>query len=242
MAGYVCTVAGGNGGVGKTTTTINLATVLAGRGHEVAVVDADLGMPNVAEMLDVPVANSLHDVLAGRTTVSETLTEGPAGVTIVPGEPALEAYADADPPKLRTVVNTLRRAFDVVFVDTAAGLREANTVLLEMADGVLLVTVPDHVSLTDTTKTGQLAAMVDSEVVGAILVRATDDTDLAAIDAQFDFPVLGGVPNAPDAAGVEPLVVEAAGSDAAAAFEALGATLERVVVEGADAADLEPVD
>jgi septum site-determining protein MinD len=193
-------------------------------------------------MLAVPVANSLHDVLAGRTTLSETLTEGPTGVTVVPGEPALEAYADADPPKLRTVVKTLRRAFDVVFVDTAAGLREENTVLLEMADGVLLVTVPDHVSLTDTTKTGQLAAMVDSEVVGALICRATDDTDLAAIDAQFDFPVLGGIPNDPEAAGAEPLVVEAPDSDAAAAFGAVGATLERVLVEGADAAALDPVD
>lgn len=241
MAGYVCTVAGGNGGVGKTVTAIELGAALQEAGYDTVVVDADLGMPNVTEMLGVDQEASLHDILAGRSTVSETLTGGPGGLTVIPGEPALEAYAEADPKKLRTVVKTLRRAFDVVVVDTAAGLREENNVLLGMADGVVLLTTPDHVSLTDTDKTGQLATRVDSEILGALLVRVTDDTALDDIDDSFEFPVIGGIP-ADEAVGTaEPVVLNAPDGPAAAAYRRVAAQLARVIFEDMRAEDLEMV-
>jgi septum site-determining protein MinD len=242
MVGYVCTVAGGNGGVGKTTTAINVGAVLAADGYDVAVVDADLGMPNVSEMLGIDHEGSLHDILAGRATVSETLADTPGGMTVIPGEPALEAYAEADPQKLRTVIKTLRRAYDVVLVDTAAGLRQENTVPLELADGVLLLTTPDYVSLTDTTKTGQLATRVDSEIIGALIVRVTEETDIEDISEAFEFPVLGGVPADLDVAGDEPLVDTAPDSEAARAYRDLTAQLERVFFAGAAGTDLEFVE
>jgi len=241
MAGYVCTVAGGNGGVGKTTTAVNLAAALEADGYDVVVVDADLGMPNVSEMLGVAHDRSLHDILAGEATVSETLTEAPAGMTLIPGEPALEAYAEAEPRKLRTVIKTLRRAYDVVLVDTAAGLRTENTVPLELADGVLLLTTPDYVSLTDTTKTGRLATRVDSEILGALIVRVTADTDLAEIRDAFAFPVLGGIPADLDVVGDEPLVVNAPESPAADAYRQLSDQLERVFAGDEQGRDLDPV-
>jgi septum site-determining protein MinD len=242
MAGYVCTIAGGNGGVGKTTTAINLAAVLTADGYDVALVDADLGMPNVSEMLGVDHEGSLHDILAGRVSVSETLTDAPGGMTIIPGEPALEAYAEADPQKLRKVIRTLRRAYDVVVVDTAAGLRQENTVPLELADGVLLLTTPDYVSLTDTTKTGQLATRVDSEILGALIVRVTAEIDIADTTEAFDFPVLGAIPSNLDVAGDEPLVETAPDSEAAAAYRDLTAQLERVFFEGVAPPDLDVVE
>jgi len=241
MGSYVCTIAGGNGGVGKTTTAINLAAVLESRGYETAIIDADLAMPNVAEMLGVTYTACLHDVLAGDATISETLTETPAGMTIIPGEPSLDAYAQADPDKLRRVANTLRQTYDVVLIDTAAGLSRETTVPLELADGVILVTTPDHVSLTDTGKTGTIAELVDSEIVGALLVRATVETPIAEIDEEFAFPVLGGIPTDINAAGTEPLVNTSPGSAPGAAFRELVDGLEPVFFEGASGADVELV-
>lgn len=228
MAGYVCTIAGGNGGVGKTTTAVNLAAVLEENGYDAAVVDADLGMPNVGELLGIDHDKSLHDILAGNSTVSETLTEAPGGLTIVPGEPSLDAYAETNPAKLRKTIKSLRHAFDVVIVDTAAGLRQENTVLLELADGVILTTIPDHVSLTDTDKTRQLAELVDSEIVGALIVRATPETPMQEIDEEFDFPVLGAIPTNLEVAGDEPVVFEWPDSAPATAYRELGESLEAV--------------
>ncbi len=238
MAGYVCTVAGGNGGVGKTTTVVNLAWAFGENGYEVAVIDADLGMPNVEEILGVEHDRALHDILAGESTVSETLTPASNNVTLIPGEPSLEAYANANPKKLRKVVNTVKRAYDIVLVDTAAGLREENNTLFGLADGVVLTTTPDHVSLTDTDKTRQLAERVESEVLGTLIVMATDETELEEIDGEFDSPVLGEIPHDMDAAGDEPMVLNSPDSDAANAYRELARVLEQAFFEGVPGSEL----
>lgn len=241
MAGYVCTIAGGKGGVGKTTTATNIAAVLEERGHETVVVDADIGMANLGEMLGLEYDVSIHEVLAGTATVSEALTNAPGGVTAVPGEQSLNAFAEADPAKLRTVLKTLRNAYDVVLVDTGAGLSHETTVPLGLADGVVLVTTPDDVAVSDTVKTGDLAARVDGAVVGVLVTFVTQDTDVPAIAEQFDPPLLGVIPMDTDAAGDEPLVRTSPDSDATDAYRRLATALEPVFVEDAAGTDVDRV-
>lgn len=237
----VYAVASGKGGVGKTTTTVNLGTALAGAGRRVAIVDADLGMANLGNMLGVEGEGSIHDVLAGGATVSETLADGPGGMTVVPGEQSLEAFAEADPAKLRKVINTLESTFDVVLVDTGAGLSHETMVPLGLADGILLVTTPDDVAVSDTIKTAEIADRVDGTVIGAIVTRVTRDTDVQGIAERFEFPLLGVIPADPEAAQSEPLVVETPQSDAAEAYEQLTAALEAVFFDGATGDELERV-
>jgi septum site-determining protein MinD len=238
MPGYVCTVAGGNGGVGKTTTVLNLATVLAEKEYDVAVIDADLGMPNVGELLDIEYEKALHDILASESTVSETLTPASGNVTVIPGEPSLEAYANANPKKLRRVIGTVEQTYDIVLIDTAAGLRDENNTLFDLSNGVILTTTPDNVSLADTDKTRQLAERVESEVLGTLIVMATDETDLEAIDDEFDSPVLGAIPRDMDAAGNEPMVTKAPDSPATVAYRELATQLERAFFDDVSGADL----
>jgi len=73
MASYVLTVAGGKGGVGKTTTAVNVGAALQEMGQDVVVVDADLGMANLGGMLEIEYERSLHEILAGDAGVSEAL-------------------------------------------------------------------------------------------------------------------------------------------------------------------------
>ncbi len=241
MAGYVCTVAGGKGGVGKTTTAVNIAAVLEGEGYDVVVVDADLGMANLGEMLGVEHERSLHEILAGNSTVSEALTDAQGGMTVIPGEQSLEAFAEADPAKLRKVIKTLRNAYDVVLVDTGAGLSHEVTVPLGLADGIVLVTTPDDVAVGDTVKTAQLAERVDGEIIGALITRVTRNTDVADIADRFDVPLLGVIPVDLEATENEPLVLNTPDSDAAEAYRLLTGSLERVFFEGAYGDDLEQV-
>jgi len=241
MAGYVLTVAGGKGGVGKTTTAINIGAVLESNGYNTVVVDADLGMANLGEMLEAEHDATIHDVLAGGTSVSAALTDAPGSLTIIPGEQSLEAFAEADPAKLRNVINTLENAFDVVIIDTGAGLSHETTVPLGLADGILLVTTPDDVAVNDTTKTADLAGRVDGNVLGALVARVTRETDVPSIDDKFDVPLLGVIPVDLEATQDEPHVVNSPESDASDAYRQLTAQLQRVFFEGAAGSELDDV-
>lgn len=241
MAGYVLTIAGGKGGVGKTTTAINLGAVLEKNGYDAVVVDADLGMANLGEMLDATQETTIHDVLAGNATVSAALSDAPGGLTIIPGEQSLEAFADADPAKLRKVIKTLQTSFDVVLVDTGAGVSHETAVPLGLADGILLVTTPNDVAVNDTTKTAELAGRVDGHVVGVLVARVTAETDVTAMADSFDHPILGVVPVDHEATREEPHTVNAPESNSAEAYTELATQLEQMFFEGASARELDHV-
>jgi septum site-determining protein MinD len=240
MSGYVCTFAGGKGGVGKTTTAIDVGAALGSAGRDVVVVDADLGMANVAGLLGLDPDLTVHDVLAGGAAVGEALIET-RDLTVLPGGRSLEAFAAADPAQLRSVVDTLRDRYEVVLVDTEAGLSHEVTVPLGLADGVVLVTTPDSVAVTDASKTADLAERVDGSVIGGLVTRAARPIDLNAVETRLEAPLLGAVPEDPAAARTEPMVTEAPGSDAARAYSLLARRLERVFFEGAEPTALERV-
>ncbi|MFT4947942.1 MAG: septum site-determining protein MinD [Natronomonas sp.] len=238
MAGYVCTVAGGKGGVGKTTTAVNVSAALQQRGHDVVVVDADLGMANLGELVGAEDGHSVHQVLADEATVEETLVDVDEGLTVLPGEQSLDAFAGADPSGLTDVLGRLRERYDVVVVDTGSGVSHEMAVPLGLADGVVLVTTPEAVAVTDAGKTADLVGRLGGTVLGVVTLRATGDTDLAGIGSQLGVPVLGAVPDDP-ATGDEPVVVETPEEDVSAAYRALAEQLSRVLFEGVDPADTE---
>jgi septum site-determining protein MinD len=214
-------VAGGKGGVGKTTTTLNLATAFAATGSGTVVVDADLGMTNLGALLAVDPDHSVHDVLAGEASVDDALVEGPAGVDVLAGARSIDACDRADPANLRGVFDRLRESHDVVVADTGAGLSHASLVSYGLADGAVLVTTDDAISATDTAKTAEMVRHVDGTVLGTVVTRV--DAAAAAVAAAEDVgeSLLGSVPDAPEIAGDEPLVATAPDSDAAAAYEDL---------------------
>ncbi|WP_232701701.1 MinD/ParA family ATP-binding protein [Halobacterium wangiae] len=171
--GYVFAVASGKGGVGKSTTTANLGVALADDGFDVALVDVDLGMANLAGLLGVKPDTTLHDVLAGDASPAEATYET-NGLTLVPGSTDLEQFAEADAKSLHRVVEYLRDRNDVVLLDAGAGLSYDIAMAMSVADGVLLVTTAELASLTDATKTGKLVTKLEKPVVGAVFTRTGD--------------------------------------------------------------------
>lgn len=239
--GRVYAVVSAKGGVGKTTTTTNLAAALAAAGADVAVVDGDLGMANLAGALGVvPTEPTLHDVLAGESDVSEATQEGPHGMAVVPGATDLDAFARADPEGLRAVLSELADRYEYVLLDTGAGLSNDTVVPLTYVDEAILVSTTGRDALGDTEKTRQVAVRLDVPVAGAVLTRVDpENPNAATVEEQLDAEILQAIPDenvvrrAGDAG--EPLTTFAPGSSAAAAYRALAADLTGEPVPQPDA-------
>jgi septum site-determining protein MinD len=195
MGGNVYAFAGGKGGVGKTTLAANVGALLEEMGHDVALVDADVGMTNLGELLNIRQDVGIHAALAGSATVDEVAIEGPVGLTVVPGERGIDAVGDADPSNLRDIVSPLTERHDIVLLDTGAGLNHQNIVAYGLADAVVLVTTQDGLSVTDTDRTKQTIDRIDGTIAGTVVTRVdTERTDPKRLSRTLDTDLLGLIP------------------------------------------------
>lgn len=231
MQGAHClTIAGGKGGCGKTTAAVNTAYALDDAGFEVVLVDTDLAMPNLHTVLDRSHEPAIHDVLAD-TAPLEAAIDTSDDVAAVYGDPSLDRYTDADPAELQTVCHRLGTAFDVVVLDTGAGVTHATMVPCGLADDVVLVTTAKEHGVADTTRTKEMAERVDSHVPGVVVTRADGETG-QDIAERLDTTLLAAVPDEPDVFGTEPVVRHAPDSGGAAAYSRVAETLSSSIAGG----------
>ena len=245
--GIVVTVAGAKGGVGKTTTSINLGTAaVTETDRSVLLVEADLAMANVVDFLDLgydPIHDpDLHDVMAERASIDEATYAVDSGLDVLPSGDSLDAVAEVDVRSLRPVVEAARSRYDVVLLDTAAGVSLKTILPLAVADGVVLVTTPRVSAVRDTKKTLEIVDRVDGEAAGVVIAQSgTGNAPPPERLADFlDVPLLGNVPadeavNRSQDVG-EAVVTYAPESPAAAGYlgvaDALGLTARSATIVG----------
>ncbi|WP_152042594.1 P-loop NTPase [Salinigranum salinum] len=235
--GSVFAIAGAKGGVGKTTTSINLSAVLAEMGHSVLLVELDIAMANVGDFLDLDVRledgedPTLHDVLAGTASVASATYEAPGGFDVVPSGTTLEGFSRADIDRAPAVVAHARARYDVVVLDTGAGLGSETVLPLSLADETILVSSPRVASVRDTKKTRNLVRHVDGTVAGVVFVKSGSGRSpgVERIAEFLAVDLLGHVPEDPAVASAQdigrPVVVAASDSAAAKAYGALGSRI-----------------
>ncbi len=152
----VIAVTSGKGGVGKTTVSINLSAALGAMGHEVVLLDADLGLANVDVLLGLSPAHTLGDVIAGTCELDEALVQGPPGVHIVPAASGIQHMAELSEFQRAGLINAfsqLERQVDFMIVDTAAGIAANTLDFCDASHEVLVVVCDDPASLTDAYAT-----------------------------------------------------------------------------------------
>ena len=209
----ILAVAGGKGGVGKTTLAYNVAAEL-----DAVVVDADLGMADLPDGR----GPDLHDVLAGAADAVETVRPGP--VDIVPCGRALAGARAADLTRLKGAVAAVEREFGTVVIDCPAGRRADAGVPLAVADACLLVVSPRAFALADAVRTRELARELDAGLVGCAVNRVTEPPPVEPIGGALGAPV-EVTPADPrvgrSVAAEEPVATAAPDSEAAAAIRSL---------------------
>ncbi|NHN41811.1 P-loop NTPase [Halorubellus sp. JP-L1] len=228
----VYAIASGKGGVGKTTTTVNLGTALAGVGNRVVIVDVDLGMANLAGFVSLDAdGTSLHDVLGGTATVEQATYELANGIWAIPSGVELSGYADVATEELTSVVADLRERFDYVLLDVGAGVSHETVLPLGLADATLLVSTTEPAAVQDAKKTVDLVGRAGGSVGGVVVTRTRPEDPVSPEDVteQIGSELLVAVPEDPKVresvhAGT-PLVVHEPKSPAARAYRYLAARL-----------------
>ena len=228
MPTRVIAVTGGKGGVGKSSTTVNLGVSLRMDGYSVALVDADVEMPNLVELLGLEPELTIHDVLSGRAEPLDALHEVGPEFAVIPGDPALSGYGAIEPERMEAVVHALAYAFDVVILDTGAGLSYDDLFPIGLADEILLVSSPDPAAVQNAKRTKAFVERLNRRVRGVVVTMADGEVDADMAEA-FDAQLLGVIPE-DDAvrhstAAGKPLELHAPESAAAAAYRQLEATL-----------------
>ncbi|OQX20180.1 MAG: flagellar synthesis regulator FleN [Desulfobulbaceae bacterium A2] len=148
----VFAITSGKGGVGKTAVTANLAVALAQLGKRVLILDADLGLANIDVMLGLAPHYNLNHFFIGEQSLEAILVEGPAGIKILPAGSGVQTFTRLDSQqKLRLLeaLDAMHNDFDVVLIDTEAGISENVTYFNTAAQDIIVVTTPEPTAITD---------------------------------------------------------------------------------------------
>ncbi|WP_221935022.1 MinD/ParA family protein [Catenovulum sediminis] len=148
----VIAVTGGKGGVGKSNVSLNTAVAMAQQGKRVLVFDADLGLANVDVMLGLRVEKNLSHLLAGECELDDILITGPHGIQIVPAASGTRNMVELTPQEhagLIRAFSELHREYDVLIVDTAAGISDMVLSFSRAAQDVMVVVCDEPTSITD---------------------------------------------------------------------------------------------
>jgi len=175
-ASKVVVVTSGKGGVGKTTTSANIATGIALQGKKVAAIDFDVGLRNLDLVMGCErrVVYDFVNVIRNEAKLNQALIRDKRVETLY----VLPASQTRDKDALEAegvgrVINELKEmGFDYIICDSPAGIEKGAQMAMYFADEAIVVTNPEVSSVRDSDRVlGLLSAKTSRAEVGGTPIR-----------------------------------------------------------------------
>src|SRR5512135_2929219 len=166
MSATVLTVSSGKGGVGKTTTTANLAVALAAHGQKVVCIDGDIGLRNldVVMGLENRIVYDLVDVVEGRCRLRQAMIcdKRVPELYLIPAAQTRDKSA-VSPSDMVRLCDDLRNDYDWILIDSPAGIERGFRNAVAPADLVIVVTNPEVSAVRDADR---IIGLIEAEEKG----------------------------------------------------------------------------
>jgi septum site-determining protein MinD len=191
-------ITSGKGGVGKTTTAINLGAAINYFGKDVLVIDGNLTTPNIGIHLNSPeVPINLNHVLSGKADAFEAVYEHESGMKIMPSSLSIKELNRIKPEKIKDFKEDFKKISEYIIIDSAAGLGNEALSLIQMADELIVITNPEMPAITDALKAIKIAEQMKKQILGVIVTRVKkNDIEMQpeTVKDMLEVPILGMVP------------------------------------------------
>jgi septum site-determining protein MinD len=209
ILGEVIVITSGKGGVGKTTTTANLATGLALAGKKVAALDLDIGLRNLDIVLGLEnkIVYDLVDVVRGNCDYNKALIKDKRyeGLYLLPSS-QIKDKTSVSPEEIKQLCNILRKQFDYILIDCPAGIEQGFKNAIAGADKSIIVSTPEVSSVRDSDRViGLLEAEGKTDnmlIINRYNVKLVNNRDMLSAEDVNDILMLDLIGIVPDDEGI----------------------------------------
>ena len=208
------------GGTGKSNVTGNLATLLAGQGLRVGIVDTDIQSPGIHVLFGLEeeeIGYTLNDYLWGRCVLTEAAYDvssalgekataaADGGLYLVPSSIRANEITQIlregyDPTLLNGGFSQLIRQLDLdyLFIDTHPGINEETLLSVAISDVLVILLRPDRQDYQGTAVTVDVARELEVPKMLLVVNKALSSFKFSALSnkiaATYDVPVAGVLP------------------------------------------------
>jgi len=184
------------GGVGKTTAVVSLGFAIASFGKKVLLIDGNISSPNLGLHLEIVEPKvSLQDVLEKRANPLQAVHKMD-NFDVLPA--SIFSNFKVNPLLMKEKIKYLKKEYDYILIDSSPSLDNETLGAMLASDEILVVTTPDHPTLSTTLKAIKLARQRGTPISGLILNKVHNkkfEISPEHIEMTLEIPIMAVIPH-----------------------------------------------
>ncbi len=184
------------GGVGKTTAVVSLGAAIASFGKKVLLIDGNISSPNLGLHLEIVEPDfSIQDVLEKKANPSQAVHKL-ENFDVLPA--SIFRGTRANPLLMKDKIRHLKRSYDYILIDSSPSLDNETLGAMIASDEILVVTTPDHPTMSTTLKALKLAKQRGTPISGIILNKVHNknfEISPEHVELTLEIPIMAIIPH-----------------------------------------------